>query len=149
MWRHSRWYESDWMIHTAIESAQENSHISAWECSHTAVRETDCGYWGGCWWDEAHPSSKKTFLKEIKMIIVSLFTNPRAVTKRDSLLLYNQKWHIMKNLHAGIFHTTWFIVTWLKIKTPQRIMKLVHMICELYYKTSDIFVINISVIIHR
>lgn len=66
MWRHSRWYESDWMIHTVIESAQENSHISAWECSHTAVRETDCGYWGGCWWDEAHPSSNKTFWKEIK-----------------------------------------------------------------------------------
>ncbi len=40
MWRHSRWYESDWMIHTAIESAQENSHISAWECSHTAVKQT-------------------------------------------------------------------------------------------------------------
>lgn len=76
MWRHSRWHESDWMIHTVIESAQENSHISAWKCSQTAGKETDCGYWGGCWWYEAHSSANKTFLKEIKMIIVIIYSPP-------------------------------------------------------------------------
>jgi len=140
MWRHSRWYESDWMIHTIIESAQQNSHISAWKYSHTAVKKTDWGYWGECWWYETHSSANKAFLKGDKNESFIIIYSPPCHYKMIGFSSFNRKKksEFLRSQHAGLFPIAFIITSTVKLQIKRQMNDLKKRPFDLCVCSSDV-----------